>query len=410
LSNRSLLTRRTVLLVALALMLLAAACGPAPLGTSWPAVSLIQTSCNDQTSTSILVAYNEFIVQVNPADGKGTVLLDPQDCQPRSDENGNPLVWQYKVDGAARQFFSLPVQYQVDGKDQFLAISWDQHIYEINASAPRSTGAEGTTIAGRTGHTVADLVMDDQRIYIGLNSKDVVALDRDTFDVVWAFTTEHGVWSKPLLDNGTLYISSLDHFLYAVDAASGDLQWKLDLNGAVTATPVLHNGRLYISSFARKVFEVSLAGEITKDYATDDWVWGSPSIVGDILYIGDLGGSVYALDTTNGLSEVWKRSKLAAGAIRATPLVYEDRVLVAARDQKVYWLNRDDGSSIIDSEGAPLVRELPAQILSDLLLIRPEDQVDIAEPYVVVTTLSTGQLMAAYTLDNGENKWLYAFQ
>ncbi len=407
---RSLLTRRTVLLAALALMLLAAACGPAPLGTSWPAVSLIQTTCKDQKTTSILVAYDERILLVNPADGKGTVLLDPQDCQPRSDENGNPRVWQYKVEGAARQFFSLPVQYQVDGADQLLAISWDQHIYQIDAAAPRSTGAEGITIAGRTGHTVADLLMDDQRIYIGLSAKDVVALDRDTYDVVWTFTTEHGVWSKPLLDNGTLYFSSLDHFLYAVNAETGELAWKLDLQGAVTGTPVLHNGKLYVGSFARKLFEVSLTGEITSEYVTDDWVWGSPAFVGDILYMGDLGGSVYALDTANGLTEVWKRQKLAAGAIRATPLVYEDRILVAARDQKLYWLNRDDGSSIIDSEGVPLVRELSAQILSDLILVRPEDGVDISEPYVVVTTLSTGQLMTAYTLDNGESKWLYAFQ
>jgi len=83
---------------------------------------------------------------------------------------------------------------------------------------------------------------------------------------------------------------------------------------------------------------------------------------------------------------------------------------VAARDQKIYWLKRTDGTPVTASDGKPLVRELTAPILSDILLIQPEDGVDIPKPYIVVSTTSTTQLLVAYTLDNGETKWTYNYQ
>jgi hypothetical protein len=106
---------------------------------------------------------------------------------------------------------------------------------------------------------------------------------------------------------------------------------------------------------------------------------------------------------------VWVQ-KVAAGAIRATPLIVDNVIIVGARDQKLYWLNRTDGSPKMGPDGKPLVRELTAPILSDILLIQPSDSVAIPKPYIVVSTTSTTQLLAAYTLDNGESKWSYNFQ
>ncbi|MBZ0280482.1 MAG: PQQ-binding-like beta-propeller repeat protein [Anaerolineae bacterium] len=396
------LISRRFLLVAVLVGALAA-CGPAPLGTGWPAVSLLQSQCGDQPRDGILVAFNDRIVVINPANGKALELLNA-DCELRPpDADGTAKVWDFKP-GSARQFYSSPVLLD---NQTLLAVSYDQRFFEIEFPAARADSTEGIPIEGRTGHTVADLLVAGDTIYVGLSAKDLLALDRETFDVLWTAPTEHGVWAKPLLVEDTLYFASLDHYLYAVNAETGEQLWRLDLEGAITATPVFHNGHLFIGSFGRKVFEVSLEGQIVNQYTTDEWVWGTVTIVDDTLYVADLGGNVYALNTANDLAQIWKQ-KVAASAIRPAPVVSGDVVIVAARDHKLYWLNRNDGTPFKDADGNPLVRELSNPILSDVLLIEPGPGVDIPEPYIIVSTLSPGQLLAAYTLDNGQAVWSYS--
>jgi outer membrane protein assembly factor BamB len=360
--------------------------------------------CGETARQGIMVAYQDRIVMVNPANGDPLSLLNPTDCTPRPpDESGNARVWDFRAGG--KQFFTTPVALD---ETNILTIAYDQHLFSIDSSVVRTENTTGVPIGGRTGHAVTDLVISDDMIYIGLAQKDLVALDRTTYDVRWAFPTDHGVWSKPVLDNGTLYFTSLDHNLYAVNAETGAELWSVDLEGAAAATPLLHEGRLYIGSFARRIYEISTDGEVLNTFDTTDWVWGTPTIVDNTLYVGDLGGNIYALDTSSNLQELW-RQKVANGAIRATPVITEDRIIVAARDRKVYWLNRADGTPF-QLEGTPLVRELEASIFSDILLIEPSSGVDIEEPYVVVSSTSTNQLLVAYTLDNGELRWTYRFR
>ncbi len=385
-----------------------AGCGPAPLGTSWAAVSLIDTTCNTQTKQNIVVAYSDRITMVNPIDGKPAPILD-QNCQVVQDDQGKAKVWDFRGgDGGAKQFFTSPL---IADKDALLAISYDEHIFQVNLPLGNAYGNKaGTPISGVAGHTVADIASNDDTLFVGLSAKNLVALDRKAFNVKWEFPTEHGVWAKPLVVGDNLYFSSLDHNLYAVDVKTGAQKWVLDLSGAVTSTPTMgSNGNLYIGSFARKIFEISPEGKIINTYETADWVWGTPIIVDNILYAADLAGNVYALDTAKNLGEVWKQ-KVASMAIRATPLITGDTVIVASRDQKIYWLNRKDGTAIIGNDDKPLVRELKSPIFSDILLIQPSETLKIDEPYIVVSTTSTSEMLVAYTLNKGQLVWTYAFQ
>ncbi len=402
-------TRRLLVVVVVLAGLLVAACGPAPLGTSWPAVTLIQDQCGETTRTGILVAYLDRVVVVNPANGRGMPLLNPTNCETRQDNNGNLRVWDFRSGG--KQFFTLPLEIS---DEKMLVVSYDQHLIQVNPTLvqPVDGNAAGVPITTSTGHVVTDPVLSDDTIYVSMSAKDVIALDRETFDRRWTFTTEHGVWAKPLLVENTLYFASLDHNLYAVNAETGAEIWRLDLGGAATATPTLHDGKLYIGSFARKVYEISAEdGTILNSFDTLDWVWGAPTIVDEVLYTADLVGNVYAIDISNGMREIWTQ-KVATAAIRPSPLVVGGVVIVASRDQKVYWLNARDGSIRQDDEGNPMVRELQASIFSDILLIEPSESVDIDEPIIVVSTTANNQILVAYALDNAASKWevAYAFQ
>ncbi len=396
---------RPTLWGALVLVSLAvAACGPAPLGTSWPAISLLSSVCADKPTESILVTFNDRIVQVNPADGTPVVLKNA-DCEPRPpDSDGKLRIWDFRASG--KQFYSVPLALD---DQHVLAIAYDQHMFTIDTTQAQASDAVGRTIDGQTGHAVADLVASDKLIFVGLNAKDLVALDRATLDVKWKTQTEHGIWGKPLLVDDTLYFSSLDHNLYAVDANTGNQKWKLDIGGAAIGAPLFADNKLYVGSFARQIFEISTDGKVLNQKPTDDWVWGTPAINDGILYVADLAGNVYGFDTTKNLTPVWKQ-KVAVGSIRATPVVVGDVILVAGHDQKLYWLNRKDGTPLQGADGLPLVRTLEAPILSDILLVQPGDGVDITEPYVIVSTTSNNQILVAYTLGTGLFKWSYKFQ
>ena len=134
-----------------------------------------------------------------------------------------------------------------------------------------------------------------------------------------------------------------------------------------------------------------------------------PPLQDSTLYVADLGGMVYALDTAHDLNEVWSRQFGTLG-IRATPLVTQDRVVVATRDGIVYWLNRSDGSDIRDSDGQPLQRKVDVEILANMLLVGPSESSGLQEPIVVVTTVATNPLLVAYKLASGEKLWSYPSQ
>lgn len=376
----------------LLIIVTAGACGPAPLGVSWPAVSKVGDEQN------ILLAFNNQVDLIDPVDGKPIKLLN-EDGQVRVDEAGNPRIWKLTGGEAPSQFYSSPML--VD-EDTMLVAAYDKKLFEVDLPSSRVENPSGVATDG---HNVSGITPGNDLFYLGFTERNLVALNRSDFSKAWTFETEHGVWDRPLLVDDTLYFTSLDHNLYAVDAESGDLRWKLDLNGAATSAPLFANDHLYIGGFAKKVYEISTDGKIVNEYATDDWIWSTPIIVDDVLYTADVSGSVYALNVNDGFSLRWKAAQVSTRAIRPTPLVYDDYVIVVSRDHRVYWLNREDGSVISD-----WTRELQGEILTDILLIEPDEERGIDEPLVVVGTTVPQELLVAFTLERGERQWTYTQQ
>jgi outer membrane protein assembly factor BamB len=241
---------------------------------------------------------------------------------------------------------------------------------------------------------------DGERLYVPLSEGDVVAMDLNSLsETLWSFDTAKGVWAQPLVVEGTLYVPSMDHHLYAVDAETGAELWRQNLGGAVTSTPVFHEGSLYVGSFARKLYQIDAAtGSITAEAQTNDWIWGSPVIVDGTVYVADAGGWVYALNAGD-LSEIWGK-KIANRTIRATPVVYGDFVIVASRDQNLYWLNRATGDEIAANRQA-----VGGEILADMLVIEPSESVNIAEPQVIVTTMAHDNNVVAYWIESATEAW-----
>lgn len=391
-------------LIAMSLaVLLLASCVPLPVDPRWASV----TTFGDQQN--ILIAFHDRIALIDAADGTPVELCSEDGQRLRQDDEGNPRTWNIQLSAQpATQFYFAPV---VVDEQTLLMPSFTRRFYEIDAADARILTPNPSEIASdsTTSHIVADVLATDEFIYVPLSEGDITALDREDFGRRWKFDTEFGVWAQPLLADGVLYVPSLDHDLYALDAETGEQLWSADLGGAVASTPILHEGYLYVGSFGRRIAKIGLDGSLVAQFETRDWVWGTPTVSDNMLYIGDSAGWMYAFDLTEGdLTLAWQQ-QVATRAIRATPLVVDDMVIVASRDNNVYWLDRLTGTPLRPPT------TLNGEILANMLLIEPRAASgqgpcavrNVSQPLVIVSTMASSQRLFALPLAGGDPLWAW---
>jgi outer membrane protein assembly factor BamB len=389
------LSTRTFLGGLLLVIAAASGCVGVRTGVSWADLSLVGEAQN------ILVAYNDRLLLVDPADGELVQLRDAEG-RVRNDEDGRPLRWELNGDETGSQFFSAPI-FVAD--DEVRAVDYSGRVFEINFDAARIDDPDFFDLEGQV---LADQRLVDNVLLVPFMERDLVAYDRDTLAVLWRFETERGIWSQPLVMDDVVYFTSMDHHFYAADLETGEEIWRVDLTGALASTPLYdpESERFYVGSFNRRLFAVSMNGQIVDEYRSEDWIWSTPVLVDDVLYFTDLSGHVYALNAAD-FSQVWKVRPSEDG-IRPSPLVAEDTVVVASRGGRIYWLDRETGATrTTGEENAPLVRAVGEEILSDILLIEPNETNELSEPLVIVSTVNNGRLLIAFTLENGVELWRY---
>jgi len=373
----------------LVILLLVAACSGGPTDPSWASLSLTSDS------QDVFLAFGDRIVLIDPVDGS-EVKLKNADGQVRLDDQGNPRLWELKSpDNTTLHFYASPI---FSDSNSLLVPSFDKKLFVADFTAARIDDPTGVTVPEQI---VANVTVTDTMIYVPLRQHDVVALNRSDMTQVWDFPTEHGVWAQPLVVGNVVYITSLDHFLYAVDAETGTQIWKADLDGALTSIPAYQDGHLYIGSLGRKIFDVLASdGSIVAQYDAHDWVWGTPKVQDNTLYVGDMAGYVYALNiSADGFSEKWVVQP-ATRAIRATPVLTDKAVIIGSRDNNVYWLNPENGSTTFS-------RQMAGEVLSDMIVITPEQNPGLSDSLLLVSTMTSHELLVGFTLDNGERRWAY---
>jgi outer membrane protein assembly factor BamB len=189
-------------------------------------------------------------------------------------------------------------------------------------------------------------------VYIGSGDRNVYALDAASGRVRWTFHTGNVVHSSPAVADGTVYVGSWDTYFYALDAASGALRWKFktgddpDIHNhvGIQSSPAVSGGVVYFGSRDAHVYALDAAtGRRKWAFATVGGAWASsspaiargrvyfgegssglyrgldaktgkavvtidsvrapfssPAVAGNMLYVGEFGGTVSALDLTTG--------------------------------------------------------------------------------------------------------------
>ncbi len=423
----------------LIVMLLSVGCSQR-MGVSWADMS-IATNTQD-----IMVAYQNEMALVSRTNG----FLVTQDLQGTTNIRDASGVWRINGRDVGAEFYTAPLFYDY-GDDRLMVIAdYNGRIFTVNfgancfaTRAGACVGQEAPFVELPSG-VLANMVEDDERIYIPMSESGVIALNKglyetgwdfsnaderrlrfdETLTTAWLFETERGVWASPVVLNGHVYIAAMDHKLYKVNATTGEEIARLELGGAIASSVLVYDGtpatdfsalegpsadaeidmdnvHLYVGTFNRRVYRLPLNFQTDSEselqfFTTVDWVWGSPTIVDGVLYAADLGGYVYAVDISGGTFEELWRIDTGIGGIRAAPLVTDDHVVVAGRSGRVKWLRRGDGSTLTE-------QDVRGEVLSDILLVPGDAN---REALVVVSTVRNSRIMVAFTLD-GAPRWTY---
>lgn len=343
--KKKLIIVTTILLGA---VLLSACAGGPVHGTTWPGLAT--------DGGLIYLADGPFVYAITPGDGRE--------------------IWRYPGERNNKLVFYAAPAITPDGlvivgsagtDHSLVALSPDDINPDTNApfEAWKYTGAKD--------HWVATPLVVENKLFAVNADGNLYVLDlqdeRSSKEATVVELDAGRLWSQPVTDGERVYITSLDHDVIAVDATTYEIVWRKDLEGAVPGSAVLsEDGNLYVGTLASQLERFNpTTGDHQTVLDTENWVWGTPALEGDIIYFGDVDGNFYSFNTSTG-SLNWNPVK-PDGPITASPLVLGDSVLVATESGSIYEVSKDGQTSLWSQPGGQIYTT-PVQA-GNLILVTP---------------------------------------
>jgi outer membrane protein assembly factor BamB len=194
-------------------------------------------------------------------------------------------------------------------------------------------------------------VVSDGAVFFGCGDGNLYSLDASSGEVRWKFQTGDVVHASPALSGGVLFFGSWDSFFYAVDAKTGQEKWRfhggedavlhnqvgfqsspavvdgvvytgcrdsnlyaLDaetgrekwrFNNAlswVITSPAVSKGKVVFATSDSSLFHVvdATTGKPLLHQQLKAYVFSSPAVVDNVVYVGVLNGTLEARDLETG--------------------------------------------------------------------------------------------------------------
>ena len=207
--------------------------------------------------------------------------------------------------------------------------------------------------------------------------------DGDELSLVWnreVGDSEAGstLVGGPAAGNGIVVVGSSDGYVYAYDVENEDELWRYKTGNKIWSTPTIHGDVVYIGSLDKNLYALRLTGSdrevderLLWSYQTNGAITAKPLVVGNRVFFGSFDNNFYALNTTSG-TLVWKfegaKNWYWTGAV-----FHRDTIFVPSMDKKLYALDINTGVEkwTLETEGA--FTGSPG-ILSNWIAIGSDDQ------------------------------------
>ena len=272
----------------------------------------------------------------------------------------------------SKVLWSFPTRGPVRGSpvvagDTVLCGSGDGHLYALDAGSGRERWR-----ASLGGAVASSPAVSDGTVFVTSRERAVTALDLGTGAVRWRFEADPDLpfpwgwdfWlSSPAVANGTVYVGSGDGRVYALDAWTGRRLWSVQTGGRVRSSPAVAGGVVYAGSMDGKlyaldaatgerrwVFEAAGASLDSQKFGYDRTsIVSSPSVSGDLVFVGSRDAHLYAVDRRSGRQR-WSvahkidymKGEPAVSWVLGSPAFSEGRVFVGSSDGRFFHAVRSD--------------------------------------------------------------------
>jgi outer membrane protein assembly factor BamB len=112
-----------------------------------------------------------------------------------------------------------------------------------------------------------------------------------------------GFQSSPAVVDGVVYTGCRDSNLYALDAGTGKEKWRVfnELSWVITS-PAVNQGKVYFATSDSSLYHVvdAATGKPVLRQQGKSYMFSSPAVAGDVVYIGVLNGTFEARDAKTG--------------------------------------------------------------------------------------------------------------
>jgi len=193
----------------------------------------------------------------------------------------------------------------------------------------------------------------DDTIYVGDGSGYIYAIEKETANKKWRFSTspyDRSIVKTPALDGNTLYASTQEGQVYAINLETGREKWRFESEDGGFTSPVVSDGSIYVAASnwddeSDKLYALDKEGgeprwvftdgfEISYDQTT------APAIAYGTVYAGGTGGTLHAIDSESG-TEKWQ---FDTGESINEPTVANRMVYFGDSDGNLYAVNTESGT------------------------------------------------------------------
>jgi len=151
----------------------------------------------------------------------------------------------------------------------------------------------------------------DGVVYVGSWDSYFYAVDAASGTEKWRFHggedplihNQVGFQSSPAVVSGVVYTGCRDSNLYAIEAATGKEKWRFNNNGSwVVASPTVKDGKVFFATSDSALYHVvdAATGKAVLQQQGKAFMFSSPAIAGDVVYIGVTNGTLEARDIAAG--------------------------------------------------------------------------------------------------------------
>lgn len=251
--------------------------------------------------------------------------------------NGVEL-WRYPVKTDAKISFYATPTLTPDG--QLIVGGYNRILYSLSPV----DGTVNWTFSEAKDHWIGSVVVGNEMIFAPSSDYNLYALDMKG-KLLWAFPTKQALWAKPVVDEMRVYFGSMDHSVYALDMTTTKPTkpvWSTELDGAILGSLSLDkDGLLFVGTLGGSIYALdSASGEVKWKQSLSSSIWsGAISNNSGSLFAGDQAGRFNSLAADSG-KEIW--SLAPDGPILGSPLVLESSVVFGTESGSLFNVDFDN--------------------------------------------------------------------